>query len=143
MCVSTCSQERIAVETDNDVIAVDAKNDRWYVKLSTGDFFTNDDQSQKSSSSASNDSESSASSSCASAIGKPSRLPPGILLGQKPTKEDNNSAEQSQRLLGNTRHQFMLTQSKREAEDEQVLEQARLFKEKIKSAAKVKPQKYR
>ena len=77
-CVTTClgnacSQERIAVEFDNDVIdnADNADNNRWYVKLRS--------KSGSDSASPTNDDASDSERSCASAVGKPAKLPPGIL----------------------------------------------------------------
>ena len=80
--VQTCSQERIAVENDSDITAVNAEKDRWYVKLG----------SRNGSSSPSNDitSESQSEASCTSVVGKPVRLPSGILGQKKESMERGN-----------------------------------------------------
>ena len=123
MLVQTCSQERIAIEFDSDVLAVDGEKDRWYVKLLSN----KDDVST----SPSNDDDSSESErSCASAVGKPAKLPVGI-LGPKNADTNAKQAEiitELQRLLDNARRQAMSSKAEKEEEEKQVLEHARMFK---------------
>ena len=131
MFVQTCSQERIAVENDSDITAVDVEKDRWYVKLESGNGSDDSPSNDISSDCDSKDSS-------ASAVGQPAKLPSGI-LGQKKESTERCKVEQLKHLFDNARRRAMSAKAEKAEEDQQVLEHANEFKKRLKSSAKTEP----
>ena len=126
-------QERISVDDDSDIIAVNTEKDRWYVKVQMAD-----ERGGSSSPSPSND-EDCSDASGASGVGKPCKLPAGILGSREISKAEARSC--LKRLLDNADRDGKVAKAERKGADDHVLEQARLFQEKIKAKAKCAPKK--
>ena len=125
-------QERISVDDDSDIIAVNTEKDRWYVKVQVADA-----RSGSSSPSPSND-EDCSDASGASGVGKPCKLPAGILGSRQTSVEAGNCLK---RLLENADRDGKVAKAGRKEADDNVLEQARKFQENLKAKAKCSPKK--
>ena len=98
-------QERLSVEADSDFIGVNAEKDRWFVKRHLSK------KADRNSTSHSNDecSDTSGGGSIASGIGKPAKLPSGILGGSK--ERSNTQVMNLKRLLNSARREAVLAKA--------------------------------